>query len=75
MGCRGSGLLWGDAGNLSKIRSFPQNQTDEIIATVQISIPTLSKMLLTEYVLAFEMVGVLLLAAVLGALALVREKK
>ena len=56
-------------------RSFPQNQTDEIIATVQNSIPSLSKMLLTEYVLAFEMVGVLLLAAVLGALALVREKK
>ena len=56
-------------------RSFPQNQTNEIINTVQNSIPTLSKMLLTEYVLAFEMVGVLLLAAVLGALALVREKK
>ena len=56
-------------------RSFPQNQTNEIINTVQNSIPPLSKMLLTEYVLAFEMVGVLLLAAVLGALALVREKK
>ena len=61
--------------NLIDSRSFPQNQTDEIIATVQNSIPPLSKMLLTEYVLAFEMVGVLLLAAVLGALALVREKK
>ena len=39
------------------------------------SIPTLAKMLLADYLLAFEMVSVLLLAAVLGALALVREDK
>ena len=39
------------------------------------SIPTLAKMLLTDFVLAFEAVSVLLLAAVLGAMALVREER
>ena len=38
------------------------------------SIPSLAKMLLTDFVLAFEMVSVLLLAAALGALALVRDR-
>ena len=37
------------------------------------SIPNLATLLLRDYVLAFEVVSVLLLAAVLGALALVRE--
>ena len=38
------------------------------------SIPSLATLLLRDFVLAFEVVSVLLLAAVLGALALVRER-
>lgn len=38
------------------------------------SIPNLAELLLRDFVLAFEVVSVLLLAAVLGALALVRGK-
>lgn len=37
------------------------------------TMPSLSKLLLRDFVLAFEAVSVLLLAAVIGALALVRE--
>ena len=37
-------------------------------------IPTLAKLLLRDFVLAFEVVSVLLLAAVLGSLALVRGR-
>ena len=38
------------------------------------SIPKLAEMLLTDFVLAFELVSVLLLAAAIGALALVRNR-
>ena len=34
----------------------------------------LGRLLLSDYVLAFEVAGVLLLAAVIGALSLVRER-
>tara|TARA_Y100000814_G_scaffold279682_1_gene242508 strand:+ start:112 stop:342 length:231 start_codon:yes stop_codon:yes gene_type:complete len=38
------------------------------------SIPNLANLLLTDFVLAFELVSVLLLAAAVGALALVRNR-
>ena len=45
------------------------------IATVFVETPTqLGRLLLSDYVLAFEVAGVLLLAAVIGALSLVRER-
>ena len=51
-------------------------EQQKVAATVffKESIPSLAKMLLTDFVLAFEMVSVLLLAAALGALALVRDR-
>ena len=46
------------------------------IATVFVETPTqLGRLLLSDYVLAFEVAGVLLLAAVIGALSLVRERQ
>ncbi len=51
-------------------------EQQKVAATVffKESIPSLARMLLTDFVLAFEMVSVLLLAAALGALALVRDR-
>lgn len=46
------------------------------IATVFVETPAqLGRLLLSDYVLAFEVAGVLLLAAVIGALSLVRERR
>ena len=45
------------------------------VATVLVDTPAyLGRLLLSDYVLAFEVAGVLLLAAVIGALSLVRER-
>lgn len=56
----------------------PQNLTEDQMRDVQKilsnGIPNLASMLLRDYVLAFEAVSLLLLAAVLGALALVRGR-
>ena len=51
-------------------------EQQKVAATVffKESIPSLARMLLTDFVLAFEMVSVLLLATALGALALVRDR-
>jgi NADH-quinone oxidoreductase subunit J len=51
-------------------------EQQKVAATVffKESIPSLARMLLTDFVLAFETVSVLLLAAALGALALVRDR-
>ena len=49
-----------------------QNEAEKIFFTQ--SIPALAEMLLTDFVLAFELVSVLLLAAAIGALALVRNR-
>jgi len=51
-------------------------EQQKVAATVffKDSIPSLARMLLTDFVLAFEMVSVLLLASALGALALVRDR-
>jgi NADH:ubiquinone oxidoreductase subunit 6 (subunit J) len=38
------------------------------------TIPTIAGLLLRDFVLAFEIASVLLLAAIIGALALVRER-
>lgn len=62
------------SGTLSAIS---QNANTEATVTVQEipanTIPTLARLLLHDYVLAFEVASVLLLAAIIGALALVRE--
>ena len=51
-----------------------EQQKDAAKVFFKDSIPLLAKMLLTDFVLAFEMVSVLLLTAALGALALVRDR-
>jgi NADH-quinone oxidoreductase subunit J len=44
-----------------------------IINVFSDTIPTIARLLIGNFVLAFEIIGVLLLAAIIGALALVRE--
>tara|TARA_Y100000588_G_C14058368_1_gene840296 strand:- start:109 stop:657 length:549 start_codon:yes stop_codon:yes gene_type:complete len=55
-------------------QSLSPDQISQSKAVFENTIPDTARMLLRDYVLAFEAVSVLLLAAVLGALALVREK-
>ena len=38
------------------------------------TIPSIAELLLRDFVLAFELVSILLLAAMIGALTLIREK-
>jgi len=61
--------------NLLDANILSAKNQDSVLSIYQNSIPTLAKMLLTDFVLAFEAVSVLLLAAVLGAMALVREER
>ena len=61
--------------NLLDANILSAKNQDSVLNIYQNSIPTLAKMLLTDFVLAFEAVSVLLLAAVLGAMALVREER
>ena len=61
--------------NLLDTNILSAKNQDSVLNIYQNSIPTLAKMLLTDFVLAFEAVSVLLLAAVLGAMALVREER
>ena len=51
-----------------------EDQIKNIRIIFENTIPPLGEMLLRDFVLAFEVVSVLLLAAVIGALAIVREK-
>jgi NADH-quinone oxidoreductase subunit J len=48
--------------------------SDRIVEVYSNTIPWLARLLIQDYVLAFEIAGVLLLAAIIGALALVRER-
>ena len=61
--------------NILNTNNLSVGNQKSILDIYQNSIPTLAKMLLTDFVLAFEVVSVLLLAAVLGAMALVRENR
>ena len=61
--------------NLLDTNKLSVGSQNSVLSIYQNSIPTLAKMLLTDFVLAFEVVSVLLLAAVLGAMALVREER
>ena len=61
--------------NLLDTNKLSVGNQNSVLGIYQNSIPTLAKMLLTDFVLAFEVVSVLLLAAVLGAMALVREER
>ena len=61
--------------NILDTNNLSVGNQKSILDIYQNSIPTLAKMLLTDFVLAFEVVSVLLLAAVLGAMALVRENR
>jgi NADH-quinone oxidoreductase subunit J len=55
-------------------QSLTTAQISQIQTVFENTIPSTAQMLLRDFVLAFEAVSVLLLAAVLGALALVRER-
>ena len=55
-------------------QSLTTAQISQIETVFENTIPSTAQMLLRDFVLAFEAVSVLLLAAVLGALALVRER-
>ena len=55
-------------------QSLSPDQISQSKAVFENTIPDTAQMLLRDYVLAFEAVSVLLLASVLGALALVRER-
>ncbi len=67
-----TGLAWAIA--QAEWTLLPETLPGPLEAVFVDSASTLGTLLLTDYVLAFEAVGVLLLAAVIGALALVRER-
>ena len=54
--------------------AFAAATNAEIVEVYSNSIPKLAGLLLRDYVLAFEVASVLLLAAVVGALTLIRER-
>jgi len=60
--------------NLLGSESLTDYQIAETEAIFANPIPSIAEMLLRDFVLAFEVVSVLLLAAVLGALSLVRGR-
>ena len=45
-----------------------------VVNVFENTIPSIARLLIRDFVLAFEIVGVLLLAALIGALVLVRER-
>ncbi len=47
---------------------------EEMAAVFENTVPTIAGLLITDYVLAFEVASVVLLAAVIGALALLRKR-
>lgn len=61
---------WGVVGHLPA-NGPPMTAISEVFSN---TIPSMAKLLMREYVLAFEVASVLLLAAIIGALALVRER-
>ena len=60
--------------NLLSPQALTEDQMGDVQAILSNGIPNLASMLLRDFVLAFEAVSLLLLAAVLGALALVRGR-
>ncbi len=60
--------------NLLSPQALPEDQMGDVQTILSNGIPNLASMLLRDFVLAFEAVSLLLLAAVLGALALVRGR-
>ena len=54
--------------------NLPSLTVDQIEKVYSNTVPQIASLLLRDYVLAFEIASVLLLAAVIGALALIRER-
>lgn len=53
--------------------SLSASMNDGVIKVFSDTIPSIARLLVGNFVLAFEIVGVLLLAVIIGALAMVRE--
>ena len=64
-------FLQGGVGETPGLSEATVAKVNEVYAD---TVPVIASLLLRDYVLAFEVVSVLLLAAVIGALALVRER-
>jgi NADH-quinone oxidoreductase subunit J len=58
----------------SEISAISGDLEPEVIKVFSNAIPSLSKMLLSDFVLAFEVVSVLLLSVVIASLSIVRER-
>ena len=54
--------------------SIGADTADELGKVLSNTIPVIARLLVREFVLAFEIASILLLAAIIGALALVREE-
>ena len=54
--------------------TFAADTVEEVGKTYENTIPKIAELLLRDYVLAFEVASVLLLAAIVGALVLIRER-
>ncbi len=54
--------------------AVPAKLADEIVGVFENTVPRIATLLVRDFVLAFEVASVLLLAAVIGALALVRGR-
>ncbi len=69
-------LFWGPILYLYRRTFFPSKGALYSIAedlTHRYSTPTIGKMLLSSHIIPFEIVGIVLLVAIVGALAIVRE--
>ena len=58
----------------SAIGGFPEATRGLIVEAYSDTVPKLADLLLRDFVLAFELASVLLLAAIIGALVLIRER-
>ena len=59
---------------LLEAASLGANASAKVVEVFSNTIPWIARLLVRDFVLAFEIAGVLLLAAIIGALALVRER-
>ena len=63
-----------DSGTTENVAAVSTNTVDNIEEIFSDTIPWIARLLMRDYVLAFEVASVLLLASIVGALALVRER-
>ena len=69
-----TGATANETGPTEQVTAFAADAAGEVEKIFSNTIPTIARLLIRDYVLAFEVASVLLLATIVGALALIREQ-